>query len=132
MNPSQPKRRVAIVGSRDFSALGLVKDFINKLPKNTIVVSGGARGVDITAESMARKIGLEVQIYPAQWSTLGRKAGYARNETIVANSDEVVAFYDGKSRGTRHTINLAIKAGIYCHVIYDDNTVIDRTERLSR
>ena len=41
----------------------------------------------------------------------GRSAGFKRNALIVAESDEVVAFWDMKSKGTKSTIDLATKAG---------------------
>ena len=104
-------KRVAIVGSRTGIKQQQVVDFVNSLPEGTIVVSGGARGVDKWAEEAARVRGLEVDIYPADWNRLGKKAGMIRNRDIVKNADEVVAFWDGKSRGTKNTMELAEQAG---------------------
>lgn len=103
--------RVAIVGSRDYPYLGLVREFVNSLPLHVEVVSGGARGVDRTAEFAARARGLSVRSIPADWNTHGRAAGFLRNTEIVAAADEVVAFWDGRSRGTFDTINKARAAG---------------------
>lgn len=44
-------------------------------------------------------------------------AGYNRNGEIVANSDYIIAFWDGKSKGTGNTIYRANKAGINVKVI---------------
>ncbi len=49
--------------------------------------------------------------HPADWKRLGKRAGFARNQTIVDDCDEVLAWWDGKSRGTAHTIGMARKAG---------------------
>lgn len=96
--------RIAIVGSRAYPRLDLVEAFVAALPVGTIVVSGGARGVDTVAEIVARDRGLEVIVFQADWDRLGRKAGPIRNAQIVANVDRVVAFWDGKSRGTLNTL----------------------------
>lgn len=111
-------RRIAVVGSRDYRHPQDVIDFIYSLPPNTTVVSGGARGVDFIAENAAFARGLLVDIYPADWQTHGKKAGYLRNADIVRNCDEVVAFWDGKSKGTMHTVNLAKEHNIPV-TIYD-------------
>jgi nucleoside 2-deoxyribosyltransferase len=76
-----------------------------------VVVSGGARGVDLEAEGAARARGLAVQIFPADWDKYGKRAGFLRNQQIVDAADTVVAFHDGVSRGTLHTIGLAKAAG---------------------
>jgi hypothetical protein len=61
----------------------------------------------------ARRRGAEVVEYPADWKRHGRRAGYLRNEQMLAaGPDLVVAFHRDSSRGTAHTISLARKAGI--------------------
>ena len=45
--------KIAIVGSRDFANLNLVKNIVKQIKEkypDAIIVSGGARGVDQTAE----------------------------------------------------------------------------------
>jgi len=99
--------KVAIVGSRDFPSRHLVERVIYLLPRDWTVVSGGARGVDKWAEIAAKHHSRETEIYEAEWNKHGKSAGFIRNNTIVRNCDVVVAFWDGKSKGTRHTIQLA-------------------------
>lgn len=111
--------RIAIVGSRNWPRPEQVRSVINDLlPDNITVVSGGARGVDTWAEEAARARGLKVVIYPAYWDRFGRSAGYIRNEDIVANCDEVIAFWDQHSRGTKHTIDIARRDGKPVHIFY--------------
>jgi hypothetical protein len=112
--PSEPllSNRIAIVGSRDFPRRDLVEQFVGALPAGSIVVSGGARGVDSFAEEAARRRGLEVRVLRADWDRLGAKAGPIRNSELVANADRVVAFWDGKSRGTLDTVGKALAAGL--------------------
>jgi predicted NAD-dependent protein-ADP-ribosyltransferase YbiA (DUF1768 family) len=43
-------------------------------------------------------------------------AGYRRNSKIVANSDVLIAIWDGKSRGTMHAVMTAIQQGKPVHL----------------
>jgi hypothetical protein len=80
--------RLGIVGSRDFPRLDLVVEYVNGLPVGTIVVSGGAPGVDLTAEVTAedRGLGRDIKIIMPGEHPLDR------NTRIVEASDVVVAF----------------------------------------
>jgi len=109
--------KVAIVGSRKYTNLRKVQTYIANLPKDTTVISGGAPGVDRIAEMAARRLGLKVVIYPAQWDVYGKMAGIIRNAQIVTECDRLVAFWDNVSRGTRDSIDKARKAGKPVEVI---------------
>jgi hypothetical protein len=98
---------VAIVGSRNFKDLTAVVDYVLSLPEGTLIVSGGAKGVDSVAADAARIKGLVVREYLADWENLGKAAGFIRNKDIVAGAERVVAFWDGTSKGTLSSINLA-------------------------
>jgi predicted Rossmann fold nucleotide-binding protein DprA/Smf involved in DNA uptake len=113
--------KIGIVGSRDFPCLDLVVAYVESLPSDTVVVSGGARGVDGAAANAARDVGLVVVEYLPDWSK-GKQAGLERNTLIVEQSDRVVAFWDGKSRGTIDTICKANRAGKPVDVILADGT----------
>lgn len=103
-------RKVAVVGSRSGVDPFLVRDFIASLSPGTIVVSGGAKGVDELARVYAERYNLIcIEVHPA-WGT-GKGAGFARNSIIVELADEVVAFWDGQSRGTMDTVTKARQAG---------------------
>lgn len=110
--------RVAIVGSRDFPNLQAVGQYVSRLPKDSVIVSGGTRGVDRTAEIAAEACGMDKLIFPADWNRHGKAAGYMRNRLIVANADRVVAFQHNGSRGTQHTIDLARDAGLDVEVFH--------------
>lgn len=103
--------RVAIVGSRNFRNFDMVDTFVHSLPSDAVIVSGGAIGVDRCAEYAAVKRGLAVSIHRADWIAYKKRAGFVRNVDIVNDCDRVVAFWDGQSRGTKHTIDLAMKRG---------------------
>ena len=80
-------------------------------PADTVVVSGGAIGIDGIAVRAARALGMTLVEHLPDWKRLRRRAGFVRNKTIVDDSDEVHAWWDGESRGTASTIELARKAG---------------------
>ncbi len=103
--------KVAIVGSRDYKWLTRVIQVVNELPDGSTVVSGGARGVDSIAESTARGRGLHVESHIAEWDKYGKSAGMIRNSKIVRDCSVVIAFWDGKSKGTLDTITKATLAG---------------------
>ena len=77
----------------------------------TMIISGGARGADKMAAEYAVKNGIPYKEFPADWNRHGKSAGYIRNKEIVKNADEVIAFWNGNSKGTAHTIRLAEEAG---------------------
>ena len=114
--------RIAIVGSRGYQHLDRVKLFVLNLDKGTVVITGGAEGVDQKAEEVAKYLGMEVKIYKPRYDlypTNPRYAPIARNEWIVEDCDELVAFWDGKSRGTLSSINIAKRLGKKAHIIGD-------------
>jgi len=75
----------------------------------TTIISGGAAGADKAAEQLALQFNLKTKIYPADWERLGKQAGYIRNQDIVAASDLLICLYDGSSKGTQHSIDIAKK-----------------------
>lgn len=106
---------IAIVGSRKFPDLELVRKYVEHLytenlgQKNYRVISGGALGVDITAELEAKKWKIFDKRFPADWDKYGKSAGYIRNHEMVKHAHEVVAFWDGESNGTKNTMDLTKK-----------------------
>lgn len=115
--------RIAIVGSRDGLPWLRVKAAIGelmRLPGVTSVVSGGALGVDRLAESMALAAGKNVVTVRPDWKRFGKSAGFRRNVQIVEQADEVYAFWNGTSKGTKHTIDIATKMRKPVHVLTFD------------
>lgn len=107
--PSPPYfMKIAIVGSRNYPDLKEVAKYVEEqLQDGDVVISGHAFGVDRAAEFAALKRGLKVEVFPADWKKYGKKAGFIRNIDIVKAADRVVAFWDGVSKGTGHTIDIA-------------------------
>ena len=108
-----------IVGSRSFFDYRMLREKVdillqNKLKKSISIISGGADGADKLAEKYAKERGLRLIVMPANWKEDGKSAGYKRNvrmhEYIATKEDRgVIAFWDGKSKGTQHSFELAKK-----------------------
>lgn len=112
--------KVGIIGSRNFNRVDILIDSLNllRLPDNSIIVSGGARGADSMGEQWAKSNSFQTLIFPANWDKYGKRAGFLRNEDIIKNSDIVVAFWDGVSNGTRHSLGLAKKYKKPTFIVY--------------
>ncbi len=85
----------------------LMEEELNKITGITEIVSGGAQGADSLAESYAKKNGIRTRIFKPEYDKFGRAAPLVRNRQIIQHSDLVIAFWDGKSRGTKYTIDYA-------------------------
>lgn len=104
--------RLGIVGSRTFSDYWKLREkIINTFDVNkiSVVVSGGAIGTDTLAEKFAEEFNIPKLIYLPDWKHQGKKAGFLRNKDIVDSSDCLAIFWDMKSKGTEHSMKLAIK-----------------------
>lgn len=110
--------RFGIVGSRRWPSPSAVVEVVNALPADAVVVSGGAQGPDTWAVDAARRRGLSVTVHlpdaPAsrtRWAAT--EAFYARNQRIVDDADELIAFVASDRRGgTEDTIRRARRRGI--------------------
>lgn len=82
------------------------------------IVSGTARGADTFGEWFAEQCGIRVKRFPAYWDKYGKSAGYIRNKEMADYSTHLIALWDGKSKGTKHMIDLAKEKGLEVRVIY--------------
>lgn len=104
---------LGIVGSRTFDDYEKLKIFIlKKVDIDSVgrIVSGGARGADTLAIDFAKEYHIRWKIHEAHWNKFGKRAGYLRNGMIVRDSDLIIAFWDGLSKGTFDTIKQAHNA----------------------
>lgn len=106
-----------VVGSRSFRDYPLLcskLDLLLKNQSNIVIVSGGAKGADSLAKRYAEEHNIEYIEFPAKWAKFGRSAGYIRNcemHEFISHFDKrgCVAFWDGKSKGTKQNFALAKK-----------------------
>lgn len=123
--------KVCIAGSRDFDNYNHLKSVCDELFSEATgvkVISGKAKGADSLGEKWAEEKGFEIIERPAPWDDIegkpdyeigvnkfGKKywklAGFARNKIMVDEADIVVVFWDGKSSGTKDTIEYAMNEG---------------------
>ena len=105
--------RIAIVGSRSI----LEADLGKYISDTDEIVSGGAVGIDSYAAEYAKKNGLRLTVFLPQYELYGRAAPIVRNKEIVDYADKIVAFWDGKSKGTLSVIKYAEKTKKPCEII---------------
>ena len=94
--------KVAIIGSRELTVNNL-GDYLP--PDTTEIISGGARGIDTCARNYAISHGIKLTEFLPEYDKYGRSAPLKRNITIIEAADLVLAFWDGKSRGTKFVID---------------------------
>lgn len=117
MNPS---RRVLITSSRTWTNVFLIHNTLTSLHwmlagDNDITLVSGAcpTGGDYLCEQTALELGWSLELHPADWARLGKRAGFIRNDEMVAKGADVcVAFIFDDSKGATYTANAAQKAGI--------------------
>jgi predicted Rossmann fold nucleotide-binding protein DprA/Smf involved in DNA uptake len=112
--------KTLICGSRNITDCGLVETAVTRSGfVVTSVISGGARGVDRLAEEYAKAHGLPITVMVPHWKQLGRGAGVVRTREMIKESSQVIAIWDGYSKGTGNTIETAQKLGrrVYVHEI---------------
>jgi hypothetical protein len=109
-NISTIKINLGVVGSRGFNDYDFMCDILQWYEVKSIT-SGGAPGADRLAARYAIEHQIPLKEFLAEWDKLGKRAGYVRNEKIVDAVDEIVAFWDTKSKGTKHTIDIAEREG---------------------
>jgi hypothetical protein len=95
---------------------------LSQLPKYSVVVHGACRGVDLCAEELAKKRGIECRPYPVQWTAKYEPwRGPERNKRMLdcENPNLVLAFHPDieSSKGTVDMMIQAHKRGVpvYLH-----------------
>jgi len=129
--------RVIIAGTRHFNDYNRLKEKCNNLLRgvsraHTIIIrSGKAKGADTLGEKFANEHGYLIEEFPADWANLGRKAGPIRNkemaegnETFPQKANMLIAFWDGKSVGTKIMIDIAKRQGLIVRVFDYKNSKI--------
>ena len=102
--------KLIIAGSRtfnDYNKLSVECDSILKGLNNIEIVSGAYyRGADKLGMQYAKERGYKLTKFPADWKKYGKAAGSKRNYQMANYADALIAFWDGKSRGTKNMIEI--------------------------
>ena len=105
------EKKVVIGGGRDYNDYVFFKSHLDAILKNEkdeiTIISGHCSGVDLMGERYAAENGFNVKIFLPEWGKYGRAAGPIRNKKMVECADLVIAFWDGRSKGTRSLIKCA-------------------------
>lgn len=111
--------RTIIAGSRTITDYSFIQEAMEDIPWDISgVVHGGARGVDRLGEQWGEENGQPTTLFKADWKQYDKAAGYIRNEEMAKNAEALIAFWDKKSKGTKHMIDIAIRYGLYIKVFY--------------
>lgn len=133
MSKKEKIARVIIAGGRDFNDYDLLVEKVDYYLSTAIeqgykiiVVSGTAKGADKLGEKYANEKGYEIAYFPADWASYGKRGGYIRNQEMSKYAKEngkgaLIAFWNGKSRGTKHMIDIAKKDRLHMRVVNYDN-----------
>lgn len=117
--------RLIVAGGRDFNDHKLFSKWVSKIyikhGEELIIVSGGAKGADTMGEQFAEMAQIPCHRYPAEWNRLGKAAGILRNHRMAENADALLAFWDGKSKGTKAMIEIAKNRGLPTKIIRYEN-----------
>ena len=105
--------KIAIIGSRNVT----VDNIGEYLTNCDEIVSGGAVGADTCAADYAKENGIMLTVFLPEYERYGRAAPIVRNKAIVDYADQILAFWDGRSKGTQSVIRYAEKTGKPCKII---------------
>ena len=108
--------KVIIAGTRTFNNYDLLcsyADYMLSQVKEPIeIVSGHAQGADALGERYAQERGYKLTIFAADWAKYGRAAGPKRNLQMAEYANALLAYWDGKCRGTKNIIELVKEKGL--------------------
>ena len=109
-----PGFKLIIAGGRDIDtsvARKLIREHWKAVcekmgKKPDYIISGGAKGVDLAGELMAKKLtGREAIVFEANWDLLGKSAGPSRNLDMASVAHGLFLIWDGRSRGSGHMLS---------------------------
>lgn len=125
--------KLAIIGSRGFPNMDIVRNLVSIQDKATVIVSGTEihtdnrkryEDVDWVALMAAWLQNRNIIGIPANWDGQGKSAGFIRNALIAEVADRCYAFWDGESRGTENTIDHFRKLGKQVEIMFPNGKYI--------
>lgn len=114
--------KVLVAGSRSFKDYDKLSKVLDELGDIDEIVSGEANGADALGSKYGLENGIKVKSFIPDWKGIGNGAGYARNKEMAnyldKDKDFAIIFWDGKSRGSKHMIDICASMDIECKVYY--------------
>ena len=103
ITPREDVRHVLVFGSQGFRARSLVLEYVRNLPTSSVLITGGAPGVDALAYGTAFKRMATLVLRP-RWGFVGKPAGPERNQWMAdllpVGKSIATGFWDTESPGT--------------------------------
>ncbi len=113
--------RTIVAGGRDFDDYALLSDsldsFFESISSTPTIICGGAKGADTLGEIYASKEEYPLVEFPTKWDEYGKSAVYVRNRDMAFYSEALIAFWDGKNKGTKRMIDIALAEGLLVQVV---------------
>jgi hypothetical protein len=113
--------KTIVAGGRYFTDALLLSRVLDEwmlsLTTQLTIVSGTANGADKCGEQWATTNAVKIKRFPAKWDEYGKSAGYRRNAEMAGYAEALIAFWDGKSKGTKHMIDIALDKGLIVKVV---------------
>ena len=115
-------KKYIVAGGRDFqdsNRLNMILElFIRHFGLTTILSGKNPKGADKFASDFAKAFDycIKLEVMPADWKMHGTSAGPIRNQQMAQAGDALIAFWDGRSRGTKHMIECATRSNLEVHI----------------
>lgn len=113
--------KIIVAGGRDFDDFPFLAEkcrlIYDTTPNHKFeIVTGKAKGADTLGEKWATYNEIPIVEFPADWDKYKKAAGAIRNKEMADYADILIAFWDGKSPGTKNMIYTAVRGGLEVHV----------------
>jgi len=114
--------KIGVIGSRGYNNYEEFKEkllfLISNIREEIVFVSGGCpSGGDALISRFCKEGNYQIIEHLPDWDKHGKAAGFIRNKLIIEDSDMLAAWWDGKSKGTKSSIDLARKKNIPIKII---------------
>jgi len=122
LSDRSPSRTLIIAGGRNFNDYELLESSVNEYIdtnnlRNITIITGDARGADKLGNKFAKRNNYPLIKKPADWDKYGKTAGYIRNAEMAEEATDLIAFWDKKSKGTQHMIDVAKKKKLKVKIV---------------
>jgi len=105
--------RIIISGDRNWTGPELearFRVFFRSIPAGIQILHGGCKGVDMTAEMIAREFKIPTQIFLPDWDKYGKGGGPVRNKEMLKTGVIGVYLFHRDLANSKGTKNMAIQA----------------------
>lgn len=125
--------RVIMTGSRTWTSVSVIRTELERLRQAhgsslTIAVGDAKKGADPIVKEQCQRLNIDFEEYVADWHKLGKRAGYERNERMVADGASYCVAFPMPctlqacarrpvhwTHGTKHCYDTADAAGIHVY-----------------